>query len=71
MLAGSFGSVSCGVTAPLFWIRVHTKFCLCPSRLESLFPPVLWKSHNQVPLAFKAGFPRDSQSLCWTPGWEA
>ena len=68
MLAGSFGSVSCGVTAPLFWILVHTKFWLCPSRLESLFPPVLWKSYNQIPLAFKVRFPGDSESLYQIPG---
>ena len=35
---------------------------LCPPRLESLFPPVLWKSCNQTSLAFKVRFPGDSQS---------
>ena len=40
-LAGRFGSVSYRVTAPLFWVLVHAKFCLCPPRLEHLFPPVL------------------------------
>ena len=49
-LAGSFGSVSCGVTAPFLWVFVHTRFCLCPSRLESHFPqscgsPII-KSHR-------------------------
>ena len=39
----------------------------CPLRLESVFPPVLWKSCSQVPLAFKVIFPRDSQSLYWIP----
>ena len=39
----------------------------CPPRLESVFPPVLWKSCSQVPLAFKVIFPRDSQSLYWIP----
>ena len=53
-----------GVTAPLLWVLVCTKFCLCPPRLESLFPPVLWKSYNQIPLALKARFPGDSQSQC-------
>ena len=43
------------------------RFCLCPPRLESLFPPVLWKSCNQIPLAFKVRFPGDSQALCWIP----
>ena len=30
-LTGKSGSVSCGVTAPFFWVLVHTKFCLCQS----------------------------------------
>ena len=25
-------SVSCGVTAPFSWVRVHKRFCLCPPR---------------------------------------
>ena len=37
-LAGSFGSVSSGVTAPLLWVLVCTTFCLCPPRLESVSP---------------------------------
>ena len=32
------GSVSCGVTAPFFWVLVHTKFCLCPLRVCFLNP---------------------------------
>jgi len=63
----SFGSVSCGVTAPFLYVLVRTKFCLCSPRLESLSPPVLWKSCNQIPLALKVRFPGDSQSLCWIP----
>ena len=66
-LAGSFGSVSCGVTAPFLWVLVQARFCLCPARLESLFPPVLWKSCNQIPLAFKVRSPGDSQSLFQIP----
>ena len=68
-LAGSFGSVSCVVTAPVLWVSVHVKFYLCPLRQVSvsLSPPEsLWLS-NQIPLAPKARFPRDSQSLCWIP----
>ena len=38
-----------------------------PLQEWSLFPPVLWKSCNQIPLALKGRFPGDSQSLCWTP----
>ena len=66
-LAGGFGSVSCGVTSPFLWIVVCTKSCLCPLRLESLFPLVLWKSYNQIPLAFKVRFPGDPQSLYQIP----
>ena len=63
-LAGSFGSVSCGVIALFLWVLVCTRFCLCPSRLESLFPPVLWKFCNQIPLPFKVSFPEVSQFPC-------
>ena len=63
-LAGIFGSVSCGVTAPFLWVLVCRRPCWCAPRLESLFPPVLWKSYNQIPLALKARFPGDSQSQC-------
>ena len=65
-LAGSFASVSYGVTAPFLWVLVHTEFCLCSSRLDSLFPSVLWKSCNQILLAFRVRFSGDSFS-CWTP----
>ena len=37
--------------------------CPHPQRVESLFPSVLWKSCNQIPLAHKVRFPRNSQSL--------
>ena len=66
-LAGSFGSVSSGVTAPLLWVLAHAKFCLCLARVESLFPPVLWKSYNQILLVLKARFPGESQSFCQIP----
>ena len=61
------GLVSCGVTAPFLWVLAHTRFCLCPPGLESLFPPVPSKSYNQTPLAFNVRFPRASQSLCQIP----
>jgi len=32
-LIGMSGSVSCGVTAPFFWVLVHTRFCFCPPRV--------------------------------------
>ena len=66
ILADSCGSVSCGATASL-WVLVCTKFCLCPPKLESLYPLVLWKSYNQISLALKARFPGDSQPLCQIP----
>ena len=66
-LAGIFGSVSCGVTAPFLWVLVCRRPCWCAPRPESLFPPVLWKSYNQIPLSFKARFHGGSQSLCRIP----
>ena len=60
-----FGWVSCGVTAPLSWVLVCTRFCLCPPRVS--VSPVLWKFSNQIPLTFKVRFPGDSQSLCQIP----
>ena len=38
--AGRPAPVSCGVTALFPWVLVHRRLCLCPSRAESLFPPV-------------------------------
>ena len=35
--------------------------------LHYLVPPVLWKSYNQILLAFKVRFPGNSQSLGWIP----
>ena len=46
---------------------MHTLPCVCPPRVESLFPPVLSKSCNQIPLAFKVWFSRNSSSHCRTP----
>ena len=66
-LAGSFGSVPFGVTAPFPCVLVHARFCLCPLRLESLFPRVLCKSYSQIPLASKVRFHGDPQSLCQIP----
>ena len=30
---GKSGSVSCWVTAPFFWVLVHTRFCFCSPRV--------------------------------------
>ena len=64
-LSGSFGSVSCEVTAPFLWVLVWARFCLRLPSLESLFPPVLCKSYNQILLAFKVRFRGNSQSHFW------
>ena len=45
----------------------YTQDFVCALQDWSLFPPVLWNSYNQTPLAFKARFPGDSQSLCRIP----
>ena len=49
------------------WVPMHTLLCVCPPRVESLFPPVLLKSCNQIPLAFKVWFSKNSSSHCQTP----
>ena len=64
---GRFDSVSCRVTTTFPWVLVCTRFCRCPLRVESLFPPVLWKSCNHILLAFTVRFPWSSQSLCQIP----
>ena len=46
---------------------MHTLLCVCPPRVESLFTPLLLKSCNQIPLAFKVWFSRNSSSCCQTP----
>ena len=50
-------SVSCGITAPFSWVLMATKFCLCPSRMKSLFFLVLQDSCNQNQLAIKVRVP--------------
>ena len=49
------------------WVLMHTLLCVCPPRVDSLFPPVLSKSCNQIPLAFKVWFSRNSSSCCQIP----
>ena len=46
---------------------MDTKSCLCPPRLECLFPSVLWNLYNQILLALKARFPGDSQAFYQIP----
>ena len=69
-LAGIFGSVSCGVTAPFLWVLVCRRPCWCAPRLESLFPPVLWKSYNQIPLSSKPDSMGVPSPFVGSPGWE-
>ena len=63
---GRPGSVSYGVSAPSPWVSMCTLPCVCPSRVESLFLPVLSKSCSQIPLAFKVWFSENSSSHCQT-----
>ena len=49
------------------WVPMCTLLCVCPPRVESLFPPVLLKSCNQIPLAFEVWFSWNSSSRCRTP----
>ena len=65
-LACSFGSVSCGATAPFLWVCAHRVLFVPFKSGVSVFP-VLWKPCNQILLGFKVRFPGDSQSLCWIP----
>ena len=46
---------------------MHTPLCVCPPKVESVFPPDLSKSCNQIPVAFKVWFSRNSSSCCRTP----
>ena len=65
---------ACASSSPVFLMMysaykswyMQSFVCALP-RLESLFPPVLWKSCNQIPLAFKVWYPGDSQSLYQIP----
>jgi len=58
-LAGSFGSVFGGVTAPLLPVLEGMHF-VCALQDQNLFPPVLWKAYNQILVALKAIFHGDS-----------
>ena len=46
---------------------MHTLLCVCPPRVESLFPPVLLKFYSQILLSFKVWFSGNSSSHCHTP----
>ena len=53
------------------WVLMRTLLCVCPPRVESLFPQLLSKSCNQITLAFKIWLSRNSFSRCQTTSWEA
>ena len=55
-------SVSCGDTAPFSW-RAQSFVCAFQESVSL----VLWKFHNQIPLASKVKFPERSQSLSQIP----
>ena len=59
-------SLPCGHCS-FSWVPMHTLLCVCPPRVESLLPPVLSKSCNQIPVSFKVWFSRNSSSCCRTP----
>ena len=58
------------VAAPVPWVCVCARFCLCPPRVKSLVLPVLWKPYN------KSCWPSRSDSLgipspfAGVPGWK-
>ena len=52
----------------LLWAVEHLRLCMHPLRVAFLFPPVLWDSGDQAPLAFKASGSGGSSSWCGTPG---
>ena len=62
-------AVSYGVTAPFLWVLVHIRSCLCLPRLVSLFPPVLWKSCNKMPLALKSNSLGIPNSFVGSESW--
>ena len=59
-----FDPDSYGGDLALPWDPVHVKVCVCLVRMGSLFPPVLWSSCAQAPLAFNARCSRGSFSPC-------
>ena len=48
ILTGKSGSVSCGITAPFSRVLVHTRFCLCPSRVYFQVLCKVWRLYGGV-----------------------
>ena len=65
-LTGKSGSVSCGVSAPFFWILVHSKFCLCP---KSLFPQPCVSSVIKSHWPPKSNYLGILSPFARSPGW--
>ena len=57
-------SVGSLLLSPGFW---RTRGFVCALQEWSLFPPILRKSCNKIPLAFEFRFTGDSPSLCQFP----
>ena len=53
------------------WDPVHVNVCVCLLRMGSPFPPVLWSSCTQAPLAFNTRCSRGSFSQCQIPTSES
>ena len=73
-LTGKSGSVSCGVSAPLSWVPVHTRFCLCPPRVCSPVFCKFWQLYGgvngnllQVGLCHTQGSCTQSPCPCGSP----
>ena len=62
---GSYGDLA------LPWDPVHVKVHVCLLRMGSPFPPVLWSSCTQAPLAFNARSSRSSFYHCQIPTGES
>ena len=71
-LAGSGGSGSCEVTAPLLWVLVHAKFCLCSLRLECFcFPQSSGRPIIKSCWPWRPDSLRNPSPFVGCPGWEA
>ena len=56
---------------PFPWVLFHIRFCLCSLRMESLFPPVLWKSYSQILLPSRSSSLGIPSPFVGSPGREA
>ena len=70
-LAEKSGPVFYEVTDFFSWVLVHTRPCVCPLRVEFLFPLVLWNSYGQTLVAFKDRFSQGSSSHCQTQNFHS